>query len=125
MSGIITMVEVAFVEGLDVPVEHRHADRLVVLRDADDPDGDSLYYTGDEWEAFVLGVKEGEFDDMAAGPQAPPGGERVVALRDSKDPEGPMLFLALAAWTGLLDSIRSAAHELPADMRELLHERFQ
>jgi len=125
MSGIITAVEVAFVDGEDVDVEHRHADRLVVLRDASDPEGDWLYYTADEWEAFILGVKEGEFDDMAAGPEPPAGGERVVALRDSKDPDGPMLFVAVSAWTDLLDSIKAADHELPVQMRDLLHERFQ
>ena len=26
------------------------------------PDGDKLYFTEAEWDAFVLGVKDGEFD---------------------------------------------------------------
>lgn len=71
MSGIIESAEVLFVDGAAVPVEHKHEDHMVVLRDADDPDGDALYYTPDEWEAFILGVKDGEFDDLAAGPGAP------------------------------------------------------
>jgi len=36
--------------------------RLYVMYDAADPDGDKLYFTEAEWEAFVLGVRDGEFD---------------------------------------------------------------
>ena len=36
--------------------------RLYVMYDAAHPDGDKLYFTEAEWEAFVLGVKDGEFD---------------------------------------------------------------
>jgi hypothetical protein len=36
--------------------------RLYVMYDAADPDGGKLYFTEAEWEAFVLGVKDGEFD---------------------------------------------------------------
>jgi Domain of unknown function (DUF397) len=36
--------------------------RLYVMYDAAEPDGDKLYFTEAEWEAFVLGVKGGEFD---------------------------------------------------------------
>ena len=36
--------------------------RLYVMYDAADPEGDKLYFTEAEWEAFVLGVKDGEFD---------------------------------------------------------------
>ena len=35
---------------------------LYVMYDAAHPDGDKLYFTEAEWEAFVLGVKDGEFD---------------------------------------------------------------
>lgn len=64
MSQVIETVEILFVDGKDVPVEHKHDDHMVVMRDAADPDGDALYYTPDEWQAFILGVKDGEFDDM-------------------------------------------------------------
>jgi hypothetical protein len=57
-------VEIVFVDGADVPIKHKHADRMVLMRDAANPDGDALYYTPNEWEAFILGVKDGEFDDM-------------------------------------------------------------
>jgi hypothetical protein len=45
------------------PAEHK-ADqpKLYVMFDAADPDGNKLYFTEAEWEAFVLGVKDGEFD---------------------------------------------------------------
>lgn len=36
--------------------------RLYVMYDVADPEGDKLYFTQAEWEAFVLGVKDGEFD---------------------------------------------------------------
>jgi hypothetical protein len=36
--------------------------KLYVMYDAAKPDGDRLYFTEAEWEAFVLGVKDGEFD---------------------------------------------------------------
>jgi hypothetical protein len=36
--------------------------KLYVMFDAADPDGNKLYFTEAEWEAFVLGVKDGEFD---------------------------------------------------------------
>lgn len=82
MSGIIELAEVVFVDGKDVPIEHKHADHMVVLRDADDPDAGALYYTVSEWEAFILGVKDGEFDDLAREsgvpePEAPAGGQRT------------------------------------------------
>ena len=69
MSQITELVEVVFVDGADVPIKHKHAERMVVMRDAADPDGDALYYTPDEWQAFVLGVKDGEFDDLATPPE--------------------------------------------------------
>jgi len=36
--------------------------RLYVMYDAAHPEGERLYFTEAEWEAFVLGVKDGEFD---------------------------------------------------------------
>jgi hypothetical protein len=41
--------------------------KLYVMYDAAHPDGDRLYFTEAEWEAFVLGVKDGEFDLDEAG----------------------------------------------------------
>ncbi|WP_025272143.1 DUF397 domain-containing protein [Haloglycomyces albus] len=35
---------------------------LVALRKADDPNSTVLIYTPEEWEAFVIGVRDGEFD---------------------------------------------------------------
>jgi hypothetical protein len=48
----------------DTSVAPHKADepRLYVMYDAANPDGDKLYFTEAEWEAFVLGVKDGEFD---------------------------------------------------------------
>jgi uncharacterized protein DUF397 len=38
------------------------ADKLYLMRDASKPDGPVLAFTEAEWEAFILGVKDGEFD---------------------------------------------------------------
>lgn len=38
------------------------ADKLYLMRDSSKPDGPVLAFTPEEWEAFVLGVKDGEFD---------------------------------------------------------------
>jgi hypothetical protein len=43
-------VEVAFVEG------------AIVVRDSKNPAGPSLVFTENEWDAFVAGAKDGEFD---------------------------------------------------------------
>jgi hypothetical protein len=34
----------------------------VAVRDSKDPDGAALLYTLDEWDAFIGGIKDGEFD---------------------------------------------------------------
>ena len=36
--------------------------KLYVMYDAAKPDAGKLYFTEAEWDAFVLGVKDGEFD---------------------------------------------------------------
>lgn len=43
-------VEVAFVDG------------VVAVRDSKDPDGAVLIFTPAEWDAFVGGARDGEFD---------------------------------------------------------------
>jgi hypothetical protein len=37
-------------------------DKLYLMRDTKNPDSPVLAFTPAEWEAFVLGVKDGEFD---------------------------------------------------------------
>ncbi|WP_253832614.1 DUF397 domain-containing protein [Promicromonospora thailandica] len=86
--------EVVFVDGDDVPVTHKHAEYMVVLRDADDPDGVALYYTPDEWEAFVLGVKDSEFDDLAEIAAVPPTDAPERPAEDGAAPERTF------PWTG-------------------------
>ncbi|MEP7022493.1 MAG: DUF397 domain-containing protein [Actinomycetota bacterium] len=39
-----------------------NSDHVITIRDAKNPDGPKLVFTPDEWHAFVLGVKDGEFD---------------------------------------------------------------
>ncbi len=46
-------VEVAFLD-----------DGTVLMRDGMEPEGPVLVFTSAEWEAFIEGVKDGEFDDL-------------------------------------------------------------
>lgn len=43
-------------------IEIAFVDDLIGMRDSRDPDGPVLVFTEDEWEAFVAGAKDGEFD---------------------------------------------------------------
>lgn len=36
----------------------------VAMRDSKNPDGPRLHFTPDEWRAFVLGAKDGDFDHL-------------------------------------------------------------
>ncbi|MFC0865798.1 MULTISPECIES: DUF397 domain-containing protein [Sphaerimonospora] len=40
---------------------HKTGELLYAVRDSKNPDGPALIFTPSEWEAFVLGVKDGEF----------------------------------------------------------------
>ena len=55
-------VEVYVTTDTSVAPHKAAEDKLYVMYDAAHPDGDKLYFTEAEWEAFVLGVKDGEFD---------------------------------------------------------------
>jgi hypothetical protein len=46
----------------DAAVEVALLDDGVAVRDARRPDGDVLFFTPSEWDAFVGGAKDGEFD---------------------------------------------------------------
>ena len=50
-------------DGADNCVEVAFIDDAIAVRDARDPDGPALIYTRGEWEAFIGGVKDGEFDE--------------------------------------------------------------
>ncbi|GGL12365.1 hypothetical protein GCM10014719_12950 [Planomonospora parontospora subsp. antibiotica] len=56
-------VEVAVVPGDPALAAHKaDADELYLVRDSKDPNGPALAFTQSEWDAFVGGVKAGEFD---------------------------------------------------------------
>jgi hypothetical protein len=51
--------------GVEVAAEagsKENSDHVITIRDAKNPDGPKLIFTPEEWHAFVLGVKDGEFD---------------------------------------------------------------
>ncbi|MEQ4204594.1 DUF397 domain-containing protein [Actinopolymorpha sp. B17G11] len=50
----------AAVPGGDIEVGF--VDDLIGMRNAQDPDGPILVFTPGEWEAFLSGAKDGEFD---------------------------------------------------------------
>ncbi|GAA3132431.1 DUF397 domain-containing protein [Streptosporangium carneum] len=55
-------VEVAVIDAVDAG--HKAGlGSLYVLRDSKNPDGPKLFFTRSEWDAFVGGVKLGEFDN--------------------------------------------------------------
>lgn len=35
---------------------------VIAVRDSKNPNGPKLIFTSEEWEAFISGVKDGEFD---------------------------------------------------------------
>jgi hypothetical protein len=60
-------VEVAFTKSsystdTGACVEVGHGDDTVLMRDSKDPDGLVLTFTPSEWDAFLAGAKDGEFD---------------------------------------------------------------
>ncbi|RKS71670.1 uncharacterized protein DUF397 [Actinomadura pelletieri DSM 43383] len=66
-------VIIEFIDGKDVPVQHKDfGERAVVMRDAKNPEGPILYFTEAEWDAFIAGVKDGEFDDLLEDPTEAP-----------------------------------------------------
>ncbi|WP_433515498.1 DUF397 domain-containing protein [Nonomuraea sp. CA-143628] len=43
-------------------VEVAMGENVVAVRDSKDPEGPVLYFSGEEWGAFLSGVYAGEFD---------------------------------------------------------------
>ncbi|WP_449063308.1 DUF397 domain-containing protein [Planomonospora algeriensis] len=64
-GGGSNCVEVTVVDETPAVAGHKaDAERLFLVRDSKDPDGPVLAFTPSEWDAFVDGVKNGEFDDQ-------------------------------------------------------------
>jgi Domain of unknown function (DUF397) len=49
----------------DSCVEVASVSGLVAVRDSQTPDRPALLYTPDEWRAFMVGAKQGQFDRLA------------------------------------------------------------
>ncbi len=39
----------------------------IAVRDSKNPNGPTLFYTASEWQCFIQGVREGDFDDLISG----------------------------------------------------------
>ncbi|WP_155348246.1 DUF397 domain-containing protein [Acrocarpospora pleiomorpha] len=64
-NGGANCVEVGVLHSpTDAAAHKADQERLIVFRDSKNPEGPKLYFTPAEWEAFRLGMKDGEFDDM-------------------------------------------------------------
>jgi len=59
-------IEIAF-----VPEPGTGRTEWVLMRVGGDPEGRVLVYDRNEWECFLAGVRDGEFDDVPAAPDAP------------------------------------------------------
>ncbi|MFF5208652.1 DUF397 domain-containing protein [Streptosporangium sp. NPDC000396] len=58
-------VEVALVDNAQAEVKHNtNTERLFLVRDSKDPDGPILAFTPSEWDAFLAGIKSGDFEDL-------------------------------------------------------------
>lgn len=57
-------VEVTVTSATGVAPHKASAGKLYLMRDGGDPEGPVLAFTAAEWEAFVLGVRDGEFDSL-------------------------------------------------------------
>ncbi|WP_046469931.1 DUF397 domain-containing protein [Allosalinactinospora lopnorensis] len=56
-------VEASAVDGTAVAAENKTTEEVMfALRDSKNPDQPALVFTRAEWDAFVAGVKDGEFD---------------------------------------------------------------
>jgi hypothetical protein len=75
-------VEVAIREG-----SKEGSDYVITMRDGSKPDGPVLVFTPAEWDAFVAGVRDGEFDldetgalvDLPGQPDGPDGPQDQAA----------------------------------------------
>jgi predicted secreted Zn-dependent protease len=61
-SGI-TWVRASFCGGGEC-VEVARSDGMILVRDSKQPAGSVLQYSSAEWQAFISGVKTGEFDHL-------------------------------------------------------------
>ena len=78
-------VEVTATQDTSVAPHKSGENVLYLMRDSKDPDGPRLAFTTTEWEAFIAGVKDGEFD-LADLPvyrttRNGPGSRAVAGLR--------------------------------------------
>ncbi len=85
--------------------------RRVLLRDSlavqTQADVITLRYTRAEWDAFIQGVRAGEFDVYTSGPHSD-----LIPMRDSKDPEGPILVFTAVQMKPFFDAIHSGKYDL-------------
>jgi hypothetical protein len=58
-------VEVSATHDAAVSPHKSDEDMLYLVRDSKDPSGPQLAFTISEWDAFISGVKDGEFDPIA------------------------------------------------------------
>jgi uncharacterized protein DUF397 len=84
-------------------VEVAERDGMIVMRDSKNPRSPMLRYTTGEWQAFIRGVKAGEFDN----PTRPQRGKEFTVRETVRDDTAPenwldlvdrVLFRATSTW---------------------------
>src|SRR5215467_14947107 len=60
-NGCVEATAVTSRDGLEVPAGKADTEKLILLRDSKNPDAGPLVFDEHEWNAFVAGVKDGEF----------------------------------------------------------------
>jgi hypothetical protein len=64
-GGSCVEVTVAEDDANTIAAHKADNEKLYLMRDSKNPDGPVLAFTPAEWDAFIGGVKDGEFDDLA------------------------------------------------------------
>jgi hypothetical protein len=97
-SGVAACVEVAFLGD------------QVAVRDSKNRGGPVLLFTAPEWEAFIAGVRVGEFDALERESSRTEG---QVAVQHSENQHGPALLFSGTEWGAFLGGVRNGEFDPP------------
>jgi len=78
-----------------------------------------LKYDAREWDAYIKGVKDGEFDDYYEKT------EEIMAVRDTKDRQGPVLTFPMPGFAAFANAIKAGKYDLPAAFQPAAAEAEQ
>lgn len=109
----------------DTPLFFMHHDNAFTAAGQPIKDRDvNLVYTVNEWASFILGVKDGEFDDMIDVPEEALQ-ERMLLFRDSKDPDGPLFGVNALEYAVFLGAIKRGKYNIPEEYADHVSPQLQ